>query len=144
MNRWLHNMAELLVHHYNQSSNISRAAAAMGYGLNPYEYTHPYPGSTNNIVMVNDEVAKAKPQPQPQPGRQVPLSLALIGAACVGLATLAACLLLCPPRAGGTALEPAKHEHHDVNLDNEVWERTGNGEWKRSKLTVEQLLKGKK
>lgn len=146
--QYLDNMKELLCHHYNEAGAISRAAAAAGFGLDPYKFAHPYPGSTNitNIYQDgNKETVKTEKTTTTTTDttsitkrrcRWLPWALLLLA-----LLLVCASLWLWWNMPGGST--PPSHEHDDPALLYEVWERDGDGPWKRSTLTVEQLL-GKK
>lgn len=99
---FIDHLKELLVHQFNLNNAMGREAAASGYGLpNPERFAHPYPGSTNNIFVV--DAGDKKPPTPPALPPAVPLpkpakrGLGLWGA--VGLTVAAAAL----PTALGVA-----------------------------------------
>lgn len=42
----------------SERQRIDRAAAAMGYGLDPNQYVHPFPGSPPSNTVINMEPSK--------------------------------------------------------------------------------------
>lgn len=46
--RWLY---DLFLHDQAVKQEMGRAATAIGYGLNPEQYTRPFPGSNTNVVI---------------------------------------------------------------------------------------------
>lgn len=77
-------MAELMAHHIGEQQRIGRAAAAKGYGLNPIDYSRPYPSSatqtTNNLTSANlPSQAQPAPTPAPTQGNGQPAASSLGG-----------------------------------------------------------------
>jgi hypothetical protein len=58
-------MYTLFAHHTNESQAIGRAAAALGYGLDPKEYVSTFPGSTVNTIVNVPVTPPAEPTPSP-------------------------------------------------------------------------------
>lgn len=157
----LSRMMELLVHHYNLGGAMSREAAAKGLGLDPEPYKHPYPGSTNNVfnlMMPGESKSEAVVKVDDnRPGGGdvkvdvssggkglwrkvlpwVPAAVLGTGLVAGGLAWILSLVLSppAPPPPSGGAGQPG--------IVYEVWERDEGGGWKKSELTVEQLLGGK-
>jgi len=55
-------LGELLTFHVGEQQRLQRAASAKGYGLNPVEYSQPYPAAaiTNNSAVVIPPEPKEK------------------------------------------------------------------------------------
>ncbi len=140
---------------------MGRAMAAQGLD-DPYEYAHPYPGSTNNTLQLilppKQEAAPAPtptppappaPAPAPAPASKLPWLAAaavplLLGAGAAGwfLHNQPASTAPVSPAAVVPVMPPA--DGSKMGMEYEVWERTGEGAWKKSTVTVDQLLgKGK-
>lgn len=162
---WMEKLKELAVHHYNLSGALAREAAAKGMGLDAEPYRHPYPGSTNytvNVVTPGEAKAEARatldgtpgttttnittaPPPGGNPASGSPGNPGQNGHKKRLWPWLAGGLGALGLAAGGTALvlnqSPVPVQKPGIVY--EVYERDEGGGWKKSELTVDQLLGGK-
>lgn len=167
-NPMLARMQELLVHHYNMAGALGREAAAKGAGLDPEPYRHPYPGSTNytfNVVTPGEAKAEAKAIVEPglsvksvettttttaapPAAKRSVLPWVLSGLLGTGLSAGGLAWLLQPHQtlpapATQPATAPAPPAAGKQGIVYEVYERDEHGGWKKSDLTMDQLLGGK-
>lgn len=120
-------LQDLFVHDTAVKQEIGRAAAAIGYGLNPYQYSRPFPGSTT--VNISEQQPPAV-QPAPSAPRSGLTEKALLSALLLGGGGLAGWLAShqggapALPVAPGTTISTPKGVEWEIR-----WKMGPDGKW---------------